>query len=156
MSLLATERYVSYRGYNNNIKRSQTSLLVYADTTDVQKIIVVPLEESNAFAVQCIFLSGSIAQGCKVILMGEFDSITVNLTKNGLCAADTIEANLPVSNYSAVFGHDIESDGSVGTLAIHGTILRNASSIARCMPSGLTPNPSKSIGCFGSKEPVII
>ena len=95
------------------IRHSQSSLLVYADTTDVQKIIVVPLKESNAFVVQCIFLTGSIAQGCKVVLMSEFDSITVNLTRNSWCAADTIEANLPVSNYSAVFGHDIESDGSI-------------------------------------------
>ena len=137
------------------IRRSQSSLLVYADTTDVQKIIVVPLKESNAFAVQCIFLTGSIAQGCKVVLMSEFDSITINLTRNSLCAADTLEANLPVSNYSAVFGHDIESDGSIGVLAVHGIILGNGSSIAPCMPSGLRPNPSKSIGCFGSNKRVV-
>ena len=88
--------------------------------------------------------------------MGEFDSITVNLTKNSWCATDTLEANLPVSNYSAVFGYDIESDGSIGMLAVHGIILRNGSSIAPCMPGGLRPNPSKSIGYFGSKERVII
>ena len=81
-----------------------------------------------------------------MVLTGEFDTVTVNLTRNNWCvAADTFHASLPVSNYSEVFGYDIESDGSVGTLAIHGTILKNGSSTAPCMPSGLSPNPSKSI-----------
>ena len=105
-------------------------------------------EESNAFVVQCIFLTGSIAQGCMVVLMNEFDPVIVNLTRNSWCAADIMEATLPLSNYSEVFGYDIESDGSVGTLAVHGIILKNGGSTAPCMPSGLSPTPSKSYWLF--------
>ena len=118
---------------------------VYADTTDVQKITVVQLEEPNAFIVQCTFLTGSIAQGCMVVLVGTFDSITMNLTRNGLCAIDVMGATLPLSNYSEVMGYDIESDGSVGTLAVHGIILGNGNSIAPCMPIGLSSNPGKCV-----------
>ena len=152
-SLQATERYASYHA----VLDDQSPLfLIYADTTDVQRIIVAPHEESNTFVVQCTFLTGSIAQGCMVVLKSEFDSITINLTRNSWCAADTLEVTLPLSNYSEVLGYDIESDGSIGTLAVHGIILKNGGSTAPCMLSGLSPNPSKSIGCFGSKEQVII
>lgn len=107
-------------------------------------ITVVPLEESNAtFIIQCVFLTGSIAQGCMVVLEGQLDTITVNLTRNSWCAADVVDVSLPASNYSEVIGYDIEYDGSVGMLAIHGVILNNDSSTVPCMPSGLSPNPSK-------------
>ena len=65
-----------------------------------------------------------------MVLTGEFDIVTVNLTRNNWCVADIFHASLLVSNYSEVFGYDIESDGSVGMLAIHGIILKNDSSTA--------------------------
>lgn len=131
-------------------------LLVYADTTDVQEIILVPFGDSNSFVVQCIFLTGSMAQGCNVVVIGESDIITINFTRNSLCAADILELTSPVSNYTQALGYDIEFDGSIGTLAVQGIILKNGSSIAPCVLSGLRPNPSKSANCFGSNEQVII
>ena len=96
-------------------------------------IRAVPVEDANAFMVQCSFVAGSNAQGCSVVLIGEFGNITGNLTKDSMCLTQTELLNVthPPSNYYEVFGFDIESDGSVETLAVPGEISWNVSEM--CM-----------------------
>ena len=54
--------------------------------------------------------------------VGEFDNITVNLTRNN----PEFHVNVTeLQCYDKVFGFDIESDGSVGTVAIPGVIIAN-------------------------------
>ena len=82
-------------------------------------------EEDNVFIVQCDFITGSNAQGCMVVLVGEFGNITANLTRINPCTILTVNETLLSLNDTQVFGFDIESDGSVGSLAIRGEIERN-------------------------------
>ena len=92
------------------------------DTTDVQKVTATVSAE--AITVQCMFVNGSTARGCMVVLVGQSDNVTVNLTRDGMCAADIFnDTHLLQNTYIAgVIGYDIESDGTVGTLAIIGEL----------------------------------
>ena len=105
----------------------------------------MPLEEVHTFVVQCIFLTGSIAKGCMVVLVSELNqTLTVKLTRNDqLCVSDTKVATLQLSEYSKVLGYDIESDERVGTLAVPGVILMNGSSMVACTQGGLTSTSCK-------------
>ena len=86
------------------------------------------------FVVQCDFISGSNAQGCMVVLVGEVNNITVNVTRNNPCT--TLTVNVTKNCYDKVFGFDIESDGSVGTLAVPSVIIRNVNNT--CAPQSET------------------
>ena len=96
----------------------------YTDTTDVQNVTAVPLNNTNNFMLQCLFVTGSNARGCMVVLVSEFRNVTENLTRED--SNNTISGALNVTgiltNFCEVFGFDIESDGSIGTLAIPGII----------------------------------
>ena len=117
------------------------------DTTDVQMIRAIPLKDTNAFMLQCTFIIGSNAQGCMVVLVSGFENITGNITGNltgaSGCNSGFINVTHPPSNYSEVFGFDIESDGSVGSLAIPGVLVMNASTTDPCMPGGVKHSPSE-------------
>ena len=87
-------------------------------------ISAVPLEAGNAVILQCMFVTGSDAIGCLVVLqfVGEADNITVNLTREGMRMYDTAMkvVNLTKSSVciSKILGYDIKSNGSVGTLPV--------------------------------------
>ena len=88
--------------------------------------------------VQCDFIPGSDAQGCMVVLVGNSDNTTVNLTRTGaLLTACQIE-HLPITMTPInVFGYDIEFDGSVGTQQVPGTLLATSltDSNSLCQPN---------------------
>ena len=63
-----------------------------------------------------------------VKLIDEFGNITMtgNLTRGiGTCVIGILNVTHSSSDVSEVFGYDIESDGSVGTLAVPGVISWN-------------------------------
>ena len=101
------------------------SLVSHADTTDVQVVKVTLIEGANASTIQCEFIAGSDATGCMVVLIG-FVAYHVNLTMNiNTCrnsAITTITLEHPPSSYTGVEAFDIESDGSVGSLAVPGQL----------------------------------
>ena len=121
---------------------------MYADTTDVQNVtvaVIFPDDNGSVLGmviVQCDFISGSDAQGCMVILVGESDSTTVNLTRSGtLLTACTVE-HLPITtSLIKVFGYDIEFDGSVGTQQVPGTlsVMSLTDSYLQCQPNEEKP-----------------
>ena len=74
---------------------------------------------AEAITVQCMFVNGSTARGCMVVLVGQSDNVTVNLTREDLCAIHTINNTYPPQS---ITGYDIESDGTVGMLAIIGEL----------------------------------
>ena len=118
-------------------------VLIHIDTTDVQTITVLVQKDSRRFTLQCSFMDDSNAQGCMVVLVSSFGMEKRNLTRSGTQSVEAVNVMYPLSCYSWVYGYDIESDGSLGTLAVPGTIARNSSGIALCVPEELKPHPSK-------------
>ena len=92
------------------------------DTTDVQKVTAAVSAE--AITVQCMFVNGSTARGCMVVLVSQSHNVTVNLTRDDLCATGIFNDTHLLQNVciTGVVGYDIESDGTVGTLAILGEL----------------------------------
>ena len=99
------------------------SLDSHADTTDVQVVKVTLTEGENVSTIQCEFTTGSNATGCMVVLSG-FVPYHVNLTRNPSKNSATLTVTLehPPSCYTGVEAFDIESDGSVGSLAVPGQL----------------------------------
>ena len=88
-------------------------------------MVTAVLTEDNIFMVQCVFVTGSTARGCMVVLVGRSDNTTVNLTREGLVANGTVSTGLPqlqVACITGVIGYDIESDGTVGKLPLSGDL----------------------------------
>ena len=83
------------------------------------------LSDAKTIRFQCDFITGSNALGCMVILVGEFNNITVNLTKESEETSTMKILSLTESFKSCYYStgmvaYDIESDGTVGTLAVPG------------------------------------
>ena len=95
----------------------------YADTTDVQVVKVTLNEGANVSTIQCEFLTGSNATGCMVVLTG-IEAYHINLTRNPSTnlTTSTVILEHPPSCYTGVEAFDIESDGSVGSLAVPGQL----------------------------------
>ena len=89
--------------------------------------------------VQCDFIPGSDAQGCMVVLVGESDNTTVNLTRSGTFLTACRREHLPkmTTIIDDVFGYDIEFDGSVGTQQVPGSLSVTSStdSYSLCQPN---------------------
>ena len=97
--------------------------MLSTDTTDVQKVTATVSAE--AITVQCMFVNGSTARGCMVVLVGQSDNVTVNLTSLRDDLSVTIFNDthlLQNACITGVVGYDLESDGTVGTLAIIGEL----------------------------------
>ena len=77
--------------------------------------------------MQCDFIIGSDAEGCMVVLVGDVDNRTISLTRNSyVCATGIIDiSRWPFSCYRELFAFDIESDGSVGAMAVPGELVQN-------------------------------
>ena len=89
-------------------------------------------------------MTGSIAKGCMVILVGELGNITMNFMRG--TDIEVMNTTNPTSCYNRVVAYDIESDGSVGSLALPGKILADttSSSVAPCLQRQATPFPGES------------
>lgn len=110
--------------------------MVAVDTTDVQSVTIAPHTtdtSSNIALLECTFIAGSDARGCMVVLLGKFDNITTNLTKEDSHSSTIIQVVDSLSCYGELIGFDIESDGSVGTVAVPGVILLNISMMTTCI-----------------------
>ena len=112
-----------------------STTVLSTDTTDVQKVTATMSAE--AITVQCMFVNGSTARGCMVVLVGQSDNMTVTLTREDLCATGTVNYTHLLQNtcITGVIGYDIESDGTVGTLAITGELSNDT---LTCLPSERT------------------
>ena len=104
---------------------------MYIDTTDVQNISAVGLDDQRSFIIECEFISGSDAQGCLVILVGELDNITTILTRTS--NVETVEVANPPLSYFKVLAFDVEQDGSIGTVAIQGDIVAKGENKGLCV-----------------------
>ena len=99
-------------------------------------MVTANTEGGNTATVQCNFTTGSNARGCMVVLTSlyhgeESQNLTRNLTTN--LAMSTITLNYAQSCYHGVEAFDVESDGTVGSLAVPGMLFRNVDPSEPCM-----------------------
>ena len=116
-------------------------LLSLIDTTDVQSVRVAETHRADSVTIQCRFVSGSDAEGCMVVLVGELSNTTVSMTRKGSDRESLIVHTLmlPLSCYHLVFALDIEADGSVGTLPVPGVLERDSNTRVKCSPTKEQP-----------------
>ena len=101
----------------------------------MQEVVATLFKGVNASTIQCKFVSGSNASGCMVVLTSENrHGAQYNLTRNQSTTSAILSVTLehPSSCYTGVEAFDIESDGSVGSLAISGQL--KVHSEAPCTP----------------------
>ena len=96
-------------------------LKVIYDTSDVQAVNATVVDEST-IDIQCWFIHGSDALGCKVVLVSDYPGVNIeiiNISRNNtLLAFGRINLTQPVSCYSKVVAFDIESDDTLSNLTI--------------------------------------
>ena len=98
--------------------------ITITDTSDVQNVKIEVLSDAKTIRLQCNFIAGSNTRGCMVVLVGELNNITLNLTKDNE-EASTMKILSPTESFKCYYStgmvaYDIESDGAVGTLAVPG------------------------------------
>ena len=84
---------------------------------------MVLLEKMNALKVQCDFITGSTAQGCMVVLVGELGNMTLTLESSNPSMTKCLDPSDKVLDYQTVLGFAIEADGAVGSLGIPGELI---------------------------------
>ena len=68
-----------------------------------------------------------------VVLVGDVDNATATLTRgDATTISEVINTTRPLSCYRELYGFDIESNGSVGTLAVPGELRHNGSETEIC------------------------
>ena len=85
------------------------------------------------FRVQCDFIPGSDVQGCMIVLVGDYNNVSVTLLMNQT-NSEIINVTTSVSCYKRVIAFDIEYDGQIGTLAVPGKVSGNVNTTTRCLP----------------------
>ena len=80
------------------------------------------VEGSLDVSIQCEFIQGSKAMGCLVVLTSEEETEKYRLTRNTRANLVVTLKHAP-SRYVGVEAFDIESDGSIGSLAVPGEII---------------------------------
>ena len=101
----------------------------------MQRVVATLFKGVNSSTIQCKFILGSNAAGCMVVLTSENrHEAQYNLTRNQSTTSAMLTVTLehPPSCYTGVEAFDIESDGSVGSLAISGQL--KVHSQAPCLP----------------------
>ena len=75
--------------------------------------------------IQCWFIHGSDARGCKVVLVSEYKNEVVIIERNNanaISASGTFNLTYPVSCYSRVLAFDVEHNYSLSNLSIEGNL----------------------------------
>ena len=87
--------------------------------------------------VLCEFINGSDAQGCIVVLVSEYENVTMNLTRSNGCSVKMLHGE--GLKFTGVFGFDIEADGSIGTVPVAGEITVMDEHAPNCSPGAMKP-----------------
>ncbi len=102
--------------------------------TDVQMVrVAAARSDPYTINIKCVFISGYTAQGCMVMLLGEVDNTTVNLTRDQ--NARIFNSAYSVSCYNTVIAFDIELNGSIGVIPVPGDFA--AAYKNECLPKQL-------------------
>ena len=99
----------------------------YLVTSDVQSVSATVVEESTV-AIQCLFIHGSDALGCKVVLVSNCSNVSdiyANISRNNnvtMSASGKLNLAHNISCYSRVFAFDIDINNTISNLTIEGMI----------------------------------
>ncbi len=76
--------------------------------------------ENTTYSIQCIYISGTDARGCVLILVRGVANITDIINRTSY---EGVRIEVPnIGNYSEVLAFDLESDNTTGTLPVRGNI----------------------------------
>ena len=76
--------------------------------------------------IQCWFIHGSDALGCKVVLVSDCPNISdvhVNLSRSNMSASGQLDLIHNISCYLRMFAFDIDVNNTISSLTIEGTII---------------------------------
>ena len=94
------------------------------DTSDTQFVCAKIVGEST-IDIQCLFIHGSDALGCKVVLVRDCPNISdvhANLSRRGMSASGQMSLTHNISCYHRVFAFDIDVNNTISNLTIEGMI----------------------------------
>ena len=104
-------------------------LLLILDTSDVQAVNATVVGEST-IDIQCWFIHGSDALGCKVVLVSDYPNVSdvyTKLSRSNMSASGQLSLNQNLSCYQRVFAFDIDvNNNTISNLAIEGNITAKA------------------------------
>ena len=93
-------------------------------TSDVQAVNVTVVDES-AVAVQCLFIHGSDALGCNVVLVSKCQNVRdvqANLSRSDIFSFGQLNLTHSITCYHEVFAFDINVNNTFSNLSIEGKI----------------------------------
>ena len=93
--------------------------VVILDSTDVQSVKTTVTGEYT-IDIQCWFVHGSDARGCKVVLISEYkdEVMIIERMDNIISASVSLNLTYPVSCYSRVLAFDVEHNNTLSNLSI--------------------------------------
>ena len=104
-------------------------------------------KDNYTVRIQCDFMLGSNAGGCMVMVLGEFDNTTVNLTRENNDSSEAVthhELAYSLLCYHQAYALDIEADGSFGSLSLPVTLVRENTTLpVECSPNEESPVQSE-------------
>ena len=106
-------------------------MLHTVDTLDVQSINATVVGEST-IDIQCHFIHGSDALGCKVVLVSNCSNISdihTNISKGKTSASKQLTLTDNISCYHQMFAFDIEVNNTISNLFIEGMITHTTSAV---------------------------
>ena len=89
--------------------------VLYAGVSDLQDVTLTVVGESTV-DIQCLFISGSDAVGCKVVVVSDHQGInneTVNLTRNNTSAYGQLNLTHKAYCYHRLLAHTITTDHQI-------------------------------------------
>ena len=101
------------------------------DTSDVQSVNATVIAEST-IDIQCHFVFGSDALGCKVVLVSKCSNIGdihTNVSRSKMYASTQLTLTDNIFCYHRVFAFDIDVNNTISNLSIEGMIKHMESAI---------------------------
>ena len=112
-------------------------IAIISVTSDVQAVNATVVGEST-INIQCWFIHGSDALGCKVVLVSDYRGVnneTMNITRktnNIMSVFGTFNLTQPVSCYNRVLAFDIEISNTLSNVTIEGNFQPTATTNSIC------------------------
>ena len=93
------------------------NFVLYAGVSDLQDVTLMAVGESRSIVdIQCLFISGSDAVGCKVVVVSDHQGInneTINLTRNNTSAHGQLNLTHKAYCYHRLLAHTITTDHQI-------------------------------------------